>query len=185
VEFLKRYQTRVICADSKTRHSKGSVKHEVESKSSACMVWTVLPCHPQSPDLAPSDFDLFSPLKDALQGWHFADQLQHSVHEELPTFQPTVLHDQHIAYHTKVVKACSWGTLWKCNNFEKDVPTTYVNFITTVIIVYEKKKIKRHYFRSTLHTLLEKNCLVLQTSECRCFPYHFIPTSNHHIPAIT
>jgi histone-lysine N-methyltransferase SETMAR len=30
--------------------------------------WTVLPHPPYSPDLAPSDYHLFSPLKDAIRG---------------------------------------------------------------------------------------------------------------------
>lgn len=35
--------------------------------------WTVLPHPPYSPDLAPSDFHLFGPLKDALRGTRFED----------------------------------------------------------------------------------------------------------------
>ena len=35
--------------------------------------WTVLPHPPYSPDLAPSDFHLFGPMKDALRGKHYAD----------------------------------------------------------------------------------------------------------------
>lgn len=35
--------------------------------------WTVLPHPPYSPDLAPSDFHLFGPLKDGLRGQHFPD----------------------------------------------------------------------------------------------------------------
>jgi hypothetical protein len=44
-------------------NSKGSAKHEDESS----------PHPPYSPDLAPSDFHLFGPLKDALRGRRFAD----------------------------------------------------------------------------------------------------------------
>ena len=33
--------------------------------------WTVLPYPPYSPDLAPSDFRLFGPMKDGLRGQHF------------------------------------------------------------------------------------------------------------------
>jgi hypothetical protein len=42
---------------------------------------SVLPHPPCSPDLAPSDFHLFGPPKDALRGRCFADdgELQHSV----------------------------------------------------------------------------------------------------------
>jgi histone-lysine N-methyltransferase SETMAR len=35
--------------------------------------WTVLPHPPYSPDLAPSDYHLFSPLKDAIRGKNFED----------------------------------------------------------------------------------------------------------------
>ena len=35
--------------------------------------WTVLPHPPYTPDLAPSDFHLFGPLKDALHGTRFED----------------------------------------------------------------------------------------------------------------
>ena len=35
--------------------------------------WTVLPHPPYSPDLAPSDFHLFGPLKDTLCGTRFED----------------------------------------------------------------------------------------------------------------
>ena len=35
--------------------------------------WTVLPHSPFGPDLAPSDFHLFGPLKDALHGTSFED----------------------------------------------------------------------------------------------------------------
>ena len=35
--------------------------------------WTVLPHPPHSPDLTPSDFHLFGPLKDSLRGTRFED----------------------------------------------------------------------------------------------------------------
>ncbi|PNF17980.1 hypothetical protein B7P43_G17450 [Cryptotermes secundus] len=35
--------------------------------------WTVLPHPPYSPNLAPSDFHLFGPMKDGLRGQHFPD----------------------------------------------------------------------------------------------------------------
>jgi hypothetical protein len=33
--------------------------------------WTIVPHPPHSPDLAPSDFHLFGPMKDGLYGQHF------------------------------------------------------------------------------------------------------------------
>jgi hypothetical protein len=65
---------------------------------------TVLP-HP--PDLAPSDFHLFGPLKDALRGCHFADddELKHSLHEELRRCSKVLRH-RHRASHVNVEKVC-------------------------------------------------------------------------------
>jgi hypothetical protein len=37
------------------------------------MGWTVPPHPAHSPDLAPSDYRLFGPVRDALRGRHFAD----------------------------------------------------------------------------------------------------------------
>jgi histone-lysine N-methyltransferase SETMAR len=54
----------------------------------ATVGWTVLPHPPYSPGLAPSDFHLFGPLKDALRGRRFADddELKYGVHEDLRRF---------------------------------------------------------------------------------------------------
>ena len=35
------------------------------------MDWKIMPQPPYSPDLVPSDFHLFGPLKDKLRGHHF------------------------------------------------------------------------------------------------------------------
>jgi hypothetical protein len=37
------------------------------------MEWTVLPHPANSPHLAPSNYQMFGPVKDALYGHHFAD----------------------------------------------------------------------------------------------------------------
>ena len=44
--------------------------------------WTLLLHPPYSPDLAPSDPQLFGPLKDALRGRRFADGLKHRLSVE-------------------------------------------------------------------------------------------------------
>jgi hypothetical protein len=46
----------------------------------------VLPHPPYSPDLAPSDFHLFWPLKDALHAHHFKsdEEVKEAVHDWLP-----------------------------------------------------------------------------------------------------
>jgi len=68
---------RAICADIKevkTMTLKGSVKHEDESSAHP----------PYSPDLEPSEFHLFRPLKDALGCCFVEDnELKHGVHKEL------------------------------------------------------------------------------------------------------
>ena len=45
------------------------------------MHWEVLPHPPYSPDLAPSDFHLFGPMKHYLGGKHFTDdeEVQHNI----------------------------------------------------------------------------------------------------------
>jgi histone-lysine N-methyltransferase SETMAR len=57
-------------------------------EATATMGWAVPPHPPYSPDLEPSDFHLYGPLKDALRGRRFADddELKHSVREELRHF---------------------------------------------------------------------------------------------------
>ena len=55
--------------------------------------WTVLPHPPYSPDLAPSDYHLFGPVKDALEGQPLAEygELKHSLREQLRRFS-LILH---------------------------------------------------------------------------------------------
>jgi hypothetical protein len=51
------------------------------------MKYIVLPTPPYSPDLAPSYFHLFGPLKDTLRGCRFVDDgLRHRLREELRGF---------------------------------------------------------------------------------------------------
>jgi hypothetical protein len=62
----------------------------------------VLEHPPDSPDLAPSDYHLFGPLKDALRGRHFAsdEDVKEVVHAWL------VAQPNHYLWHTK---ACEPG----------------------------------------------------------------------------
>jgi len=48
-----------------------------------------LPHPPYSPDLAPSDFHMFGPLKEAMGGKKFRsdEEVRHVVHEWLPDYQ--------------------------------------------------------------------------------------------------
>ena len=65
--------------------------------------WEVLEHPTYSPDLAPSDFHLFGPLKNALRGRRFVadDEVKEAVHDWLrsqpQTFFPTALRSLQIA----------------------------------------------------------------------------------------
>jgi hypothetical protein len=77
-EDRRHNQIPAICADIKevkTTNLKGSAKEEDESS----------PYPPDRPDLTPSDFHLFDPLKDVLRGRCFADD-DDSVLEEFRRF---------------------------------------------------------------------------------------------------
>jgi hypothetical protein len=50
---------------AKPHTSLKTVEHNVS------LGWTVVPHPPYIPDLAPSDFHLFGPMKDGLRGQHF------------------------------------------------------------------------------------------------------------------
>jgi hypothetical protein len=65
--------------------------------------WSLLPHGPYSPDLAPSDFHLFGPLKDALRGRRFAkyDELKHGMREEFRQ-----LREEFYATHAKAEREC-------------------------------------------------------------------------------
>jgi histone-lysine N-methyltransferase SETMAR len=67
--------------------------------------WTVLLHPPYSPDLAPSEYQIFGPMKDALGGQPLADngELKHSVREEFRRFS-LILH-RRTASNAKVEKS--------------------------------------------------------------------------------
>jgi len=61
--------------------------------------WTVLPHPPYSPDLAPSVFHLFGPLKDALRGTRFEDD------ESVIRAVRTWLHEQETSWYREGMHA--------------------------------------------------------------------------------
>ena len=73
----RRITTRQLCTElniasvllqhenARTHTSLKTVEHTVK------LGWTIVPHRPYSPDLAPSDFHLFGPIKDGLCGQHF------------------------------------------------------------------------------------------------------------------
>jgi len=61
--------------------------------------WTVLPHPPHSPDLSPSDFHLFGPLKDALCRTRFEDD------ESMIRAARTWLHDQETSWYREGMHA--------------------------------------------------------------------------------
>ena len=58
----------ILHHDNARPHTAQATTAEIAAKG-----WTVLPHPPYSPDLAPSDFFLFGPLKDFLRGQKFND----------------------------------------------------------------------------------------------------------------
>ena len=61
--------------------------------------WKVLPHPPYSPDLAPSDFHLFGPLKEAHCGIHFKDE------EAVKTSVRQWLRRQYLAFYRAGIHA--------------------------------------------------------------------------------
>jgi len=61
--------------------------------------WIVLPHPPYSPDLAPSDFHLLGPLKDALRGTRFEDN------ESVIRAVRTWLHEQKTSWYREGMHA--------------------------------------------------------------------------------
>ena len=64
--------------------------------------WTVLHNTPYSPDLAPSDFHLFGPLKDALRGTRFDDD------ESVIRAMRTWLREQETSWYREGMHALVW-----------------------------------------------------------------------------
>ena len=75
----------------------------------------MLPHPPYSPDLAPSDFHLFGPLKDALRGTRFEDD-QSMIHAVR-----TWLHEQETSWYREGMHA-----LLSCWHKAVDVDGDYV-----------------------------------------------------------
>jgi hypothetical protein len=105
-------------------------------ETTATMHWTVLPHPHYNLDLAPSNFQLFEPLKDELGGNSFADDdnLTHGVFEEL----------WHCSKEFYVTGIQHLTQMWYKNadNEEDSVKNTlmmHVNYIVIIIIVSEKK----------------------------------------------
>jgi hypothetical protein len=98
--------------------------------------WSLLPRGPYSPDLAPSDFHYFDPLKDTLRGHRFAkyEELKHGVREEL---QGRVLRISRKSGNRVLIRK---EALWKDDpKFVKEVLMINGHFIINVITFSEKK----------------------------------------------
>jgi histone-lysine N-methyltransferase SETMAR len=69
--------------------------------------WAVLPHPAHSPDLAPSDYHLFVPVKNALGGRHFVDdtELKLGFHDVLRN-RGTEFYNTVIQCHTQRCKKC-------------------------------------------------------------------------------
>jgi hypothetical protein len=108
----------------------------------ANMAWTLLPHLAHSPDLAPSNYHLFGPVKDALHVCHFADDntLKQSLHD--------VLWSQGRKFYiTGIHSLIQWWLMctendgdWKNSlTITKHVWIINVNFIVIAITYSDKK----------------------------------------------
>ena len=83
----------LLLHDNARPHTSHHTSQEIEK-----IGWKVLPHPPYSPDLAPSDFHLFGPLKDAHRGIHFEDEeavkisVRQWVRKQNPAFYRTGIH---------------------------------------------------------------------------------------------
>jgi hypothetical protein len=151
--------------DVKTMNLKGVAKQEDESsppptwqhqtaQGRQLQQWSslfslILP----SPDLAPFDFHLFGPLKDALRGRPFADddhELKHSVPEDFRRcsreFYAT--DTQRLKQRWKQCVDNEADFVGKWAELCKDAPIVYAHVVIILITVWEKDR--RHYFRTSL-----------------------------------
>ena len=98
---------------------------------------------PYSPDLAPSDFLLFDPLKNALSRRRFTGdgELEHSyVESSDASVESLTLPAYSVSRKGGKSLLIMKETLWKNSlNFVKDVLMVYVNLSTIVVIVSEKE----------------------------------------------
>jgi [histone H3]-lysine36 N-dimethyltransferase SETMAR len=79
-------QNVILHHDNARPHTAHATSDEIAAKG-----WTVLPHPPYSPDLAPSDFFLFGPLKDFLRGQRFNsdDEVKAAVRSWFRQCEPT------------------------------------------------------------------------------------------------
>ena len=80
VETLAKLKDRIARRRPEKKHTfclqHDNARPHTSLRTTECVAkfgWTVLPHPPYSPDLAPSDFHLFGPLKEALRGQRFPD----------------------------------------------------------------------------------------------------------------
>jgi hypothetical protein len=123
------------------------------------MGWTVLPHPAHSPDLAPSDYCLFGPVKDALHGCHFADDNEEKqsfcdvLQSKDSDFTTLVVYSVLLNTGKSVVKMTE--TLWKNNLITaKDVRIINLNFIVTAVTFSEKKTGGITFILPLIHTLI-------------------------------
>jgi len=115
------------------------------------MGWNFLPPYSYSPDLAPSDFQLFCPLKNALRGSHFAkNQWPETQHDcRILTLQQSCMRPAHSVSHkgTKsvlIMKETWWKNnlnFWGCSH-----GTCKFHFNCIHSFCKKKKKNSRNYF---------------------------------------
>ena len=84
IETLKKLKARICRVRPDLDMSKVLLQHDNARPHTsirtrevlASFGWTTIPHPPYSPDLAPSDYHLFAPVKDSISGVHYTDDDQ-------------------------------------------------------------------------------------------------------------
>jgi [histone H3]-lysine36 N-dimethyltransferase SETMAR len=92
--------------DNARPHTAHATTAAIEAKG-----WTILPHPPYSPDLAPSDFHTFGPLKDYLGGQKFTDDsaVQNAVRARVRQCEPEFFENGFLSWKTR------WDKCIACN----------------------------------------------------------------------
>ena len=133
--------------NARLRTSLKTMKHIVS------LGWTVIPHPPYSPDLAPSDFHLFGPIKDELHGQHFPsyDAIVRAM-KQCTTSAGTDFYEcgmQALVHDWRkcIASGCDCQKIAFCSKefaLSNSVIMLFVSFIISVEIN------RRHYFRTGL-----------------------------------
>lgn len=91
-------QNVILHHDNARPHTAHATTAAIEAKG-----WTILPHPPYSPDLAPSDFHMFGPLKDYLRGQKFTDDsaVENAVRAWVRQCEPEFFENGFLSWKTR------------------------------------------------------------------------------------